>query len=145
MLTQLSIAAYSQTENSRTQASTLKKATAKSGTPAIESGMMVRISEIDILPEHLGEYNTILKEEAAASVEKEPGVIAIFPMSLKEQPNQIRIVEIYADSAAYRSHLKTPHFQHYKTSTLKMVKSLKLVDMNALDRETMLNIFRKLK
>ncbi|TLU92492.1 antibiotic biosynthesis monooxygenase [Dyadobacter sediminis] len=107
--------------------------------------MMVRISEIDILPEFLNEYNAILKEEAAASVQKEPGVIAIFPMSMKEQPNQIRIVEIYADSAAYRSHLKTPHFRHYKTSTQKMVRSLKLVDMNALDREAMLHIFRKLK
>jgi hypothetical protein len=40
--------------------------------------MMVRISEIEILPEYLTEYNAILKEEAAASVEKEKGVVAIF-------------------------------------------------------------------
>ncbi|WP_166444632.1 putative quinol monooxygenase [Dyadobacter bucti] len=107
--------------------------------------MMVRLSEIEILPEFLTEYNAILKEEAAASVEKEPGVIAIFPMSIREQPTQIRIIEIYADSAAYQSHLKTPHFQHYKTTTLKMVKALKLVDMTALDKQTMSEIFKKLK
>lgn len=107
--------------------------------------MMVRISEIEILPEFLAEYNAILKEEAAASVEKEPGVIAIFPMSIKDQPTQIRIIEIYADSAAYQSHLKTPHFQHYKTTTLKMVKALKLVDMNTLDEQTMSQIFKKIK
>jgi 4-carboxymuconolactone decarboxylase len=106
---------------------------------------MVRISEIEIVPEFLAEYNAILKEEAAASVKKEPGVVAIFPMYIKEQPNQIRIVEIYADSAAYQSHLKTPHFQHYKTTTFKMVKALKLIDMNAIDSQTMPEIFKKLK
>jgi 4-carboxymuconolactone decarboxylase len=129
----------------RTQANTLRKAISKPEVPVIEPDMMVRISEIEILPEHLEEYNAILKEEAAASVQKEPGVLAIFPMSVKEHPTQIRIVEIYADSSAYQSHLKTPHFQHYKTSTLKMVKSLKLVDMNSLDQQTMSAIFRKMK
>ncbi|CAG5070674.1 hypothetical protein DYBT9623_03218 [Dyadobacter sp. CECT 9623] len=105
--------------------------------------MMVRISEIEILPEYLTEYNAILKEEAAASVEKEKGVVAIFPMRIRQEPTQIRIVEIYADSAAYQAHLKTPHFQHYKTTTLKMVKALKLIDMDALDPKTMSAIFTK--
>ncbi|MCE6991241.1 carboxymuconolactone decarboxylase family protein [Dyadobacter sp. CY323] len=129
----------------RTQANTLRKAILKPVTPVIEQDMMVRISEIEIVPEFLNEYNAILKEESSASIEKEPGVIAIFPMNAKDQPTQIRIVEIYADSAAYQSHLKTQHFQHYKTTTLKMVKSLKLVDMHSLDQETMLEIFKKLK
>ena len=130
---------------SRTQANSLRKVIAKPEIPVTEKDMMVRISEIEILPEYLNEYNSILKEEAAASVEKEPGVVAIFPMNIRDQPTQIRIIEIYADSSAYQSHLKTPHFQHYKTSTLKMVKSLKLVDMNTLDQQTMLEIFKKLK
>ncbi len=107
--------------------------------------MMVRIAEIEIFPEYLQEYKAILKEEAAASIRIEAGVIAIFPMSEQQQPNQIRIVEIYANKEAYQSHLKTPHFQHYKTSTVKMVKSLKLVDMETLDKQTMLQIFKKLQ
>ncbi|MCF0049241.1 carboxymuconolactone decarboxylase family protein [Dyadobacter sp. LJ53] len=130
---------------SKTQGNTLRTIISKPLTPVIEKDMMVRISEIEIVPEFLAEYNAILKEESSASVEKEPGVLAIFPMSIKEQPNQIRIVEIYAGSAAYQSHLKTPHFQHYKTTTQKMVKALKLVDMHALDSDTMLEIFKKLK
>ncbi|RDB04167.1 antibiotic biosynthesis monooxygenase [Runella aurantiaca] len=107
--------------------------------------MMVRISEIEIFPADLEEYSAILKAEAAASVKLEPGVLSIFPMYQKHNPTQIRILEIYANREAYESHLKTPHFQHYKTSTLKMVKSLKLIDMNALDSQTMQEIFRKLK
>ena len=114
-------------------------------TPNTSQQSMVRLSEIEIHPEFLAEYSAILKEESRASIEKEPGVIAIFPMAIKDQPNQIRIIEIYADSAAYKSHLKTPHFQHYKTTTLKMVKALKLVDMNKLDEQTMPEIFKKLK
>lgn len=106
--------------------------------------MMIRISEIVIEPEFLDEYLAILKEEAKASVELEPGVISIYPMYQKEIPNEIRILEIYENQTAYKSHLETPHFKHYKTTTLEMVKSLKLVDMNAIDGETMPMIFKKL-
>ena len=112
---------------------------------AQQKEMMIRLSEIEIYSTDLEEYITILKEEAAASVKLEPGVLSIFPMYQKENPAQIRILEIYANREAYESHLKSPHFQHYKTSTLKMVKSLKLIDMNAIDSQTMVEIFRKLK
>ena len=128
----------------KTQANILRELLSKPTVAVIEPDMMVRISEIEIVPEHLEEYNAILKEEASASVKIEPGVIAIFPMYQQENPTQIRIIEMYANKAAYQSHLQTSHFQHYKTTTLKMVKSLKLVDMNSLDKETMIEIFKKL-
>ena len=106
--------------------------------------MMIRIAEIEIEPSYLDEYIAILKEEAEASVRLEPGVISIYPMLHKENPNQIRILEIYADEEAYKTHLQTPHFKHYKTATANMVKSLKLIDMNAIDGEAMPQIFKKL-
>lgn len=112
---------------------------------AQQKDLLVRISKIEILPEFLEEYKEILKEESAASVKLEPGVVAIFPMFEKENPTQIRILEIYANRKAYELHLKTPHFQKYKTTTLKMVKSLKLVDMQTLDVLTMTKIFEKQK
>jgi quinol monooxygenase YgiN len=105
---------------------------------------MIRISEIEIDSNYLKEYKTILKEESRASIKLEPGVISIYPMYQKENPTQMRILEIYANREAYESHLKTPHFQIYKTTTLKMVKSLKLIDMEAIDEDTMPEIFRKL-
>ncbi len=106
--------------------------------------MIVRISEITIEPHHLEEYKAILKEEAEASVRLEEGVIAIFPMYQKDHPNEVRILEIYASRGAYESHIKSPHFQKYKTATPKMVKSLKLVDMDGIDLETMVKIFKKM-
>ncbi len=139
------IAELIQKHISKSQANTIRKLISKPMVPVIEPDMLVRISEIEILPEFLEEYKAILKEEAAASVKIEPGVIAIFPIYQKENPTQIRIVEIYANKEAYQSHLKTPHFQHYKATTLKMVKSLNLVDMSIIDQEAMAEIFRKLK
>jgi len=130
---------------SKTQANTVRKIIGKPLVPVIENDMMVRISEIEIVPEFLEEYKSILKEEASASVKLEKGVIAIFPMYEHKNPTQIRIIEIYANKEAYQFHLQTPHFQHYKTSTLKMVKSLNLIDMESLDRETMSLIFNKIK
>jgi len=107
--------------------------------------MIIRISEIEIEPSFLKEYLDILNEEASASVKLEPVVISIFPMFQREDHNQIRILEIYADKKAYESHLKTPHFLKYKTTTIKMVKSLKLVDMEASDSITMKEIFKKIQ
>ena len=107
------------------------------------NNMMIRISEIEIDSSYLQEYKNILQTEAKASVQKESGVVAIFPMYQKENPTQIRILEIYSDKSAYENHIKSPHFLKYKASTLKMVKSLKLIDMNSIDTETMKDIFRK--
>ena len=105
--------------------------------------MMVRISEIEIEPEFLEEYLAILNEESRASVALEPGVISIYPMFQKENPTEIRILEIYLNRKAYEAHLETSHFKHY-TTTLNMVKSLKLVDMSSIDGASMPMIFKKI-
>lgn len=106
--------------------------------------MLVRISEIAIVPADLQAYQRILEEEAAASVRLEPGVLCIFPMFEKDDPTRVKILEIYASRAAYEAHIQSPQFQKYKTSTLKMVKSLRLVDMQAIDAKAMPLIFRKM-
>jgi quinol monooxygenase YgiN len=106
--------------------------------------MMIRIAEIEVDSVYLDKFIAILKTESEASVRLEPGVICIYPMFQKENPTRISLLEIYENKAAYASHLQTPHFQHYKTTTLDMVKSLKLVDMEAIDAETMSGIFKKM-
>lgn len=107
--------------------------------------MMVRIAELEIETDYLDEYLEILKEESEASLRLEPGVICIYPMFQKENPTQIRLLEIYANKEAYESHLKTPHFQKYKSTTAEMVKDLKLIDMEAIDPESMSMVFKKYK
>lgn len=77
------------------------------------------------------------------SVEREPGVICLYPMQSTEDSTQIRILEIYASDEAYQQHLQTEHFKKYKQGTLHMVKSLRLPTMRPLDPETMKLIFTK--
>ena len=106
---------------------------------------MIRIAEIEVDSTRLDEYISILKEEAAASLQLESGVFCIYPMYQKENPTQIRLLEIYENKKAYEAHLKTPHFLKYKTSTLPMVKSLNLIDMAAIDEDMMPIIFSKIR
>ena len=107
--------------------------------------MLIRIAEIEVFPNYLKDYLAAAATVGAESVAKEPGVLCIFPMQRKDTPNIIRIVEIYRDEAAYKSHLTTPHFLKYKEGTLHMVKSLELVPMNPLDAPNMNRIFRKIQ
>ena len=105
--------------------------------------LIVRIAEIEVYPEHLAEYLTFANEVDRLSVEREPGVICLFPMQSVEDSTQIRILEIYASEEAYQQHLKTDHFLKYKQGTRHMVKDLKLPTMKPLDPETMKEIFKK--
>lgn len=93
---------------------------------------LVRISRIKVDRRQLDEYNAFLKEEIEASMRLEPGVLTLYATAEKDSPENITILEIYADRAAYESHLKTPHFQKYKQGTLKMVKKLELIDTSPL-------------
>ena len=111
--------------------------------PLTHEHMIVRIAEIEVYPQYLSEYLAFANEVDRLSVEREKGVVCLFPMQSADDSTQIRILEIYASDEAYQNHLKTDHFQKYKQGTLHMVKSLKLPTMLPLDPETMKLIFRK--
>jgi quinol monooxygenase YgiN len=93
---------------------------------------MVRLARLVIDSTQLDNYKAALKEEIEASVRVEPGVLTLYATSEKNSPTHITILEIYADSAAYKSHLQTPHFIKYKATTQAMVKSLELVESDPL-------------
>ena len=108
-----------------------------------EGKMIVRLAKIEVYPQYLQEYLSYANEVDRLSVEREPGVICLFPMQSAEDSTRINILEIYASDDAYQQHLKTEHFQKYKQGTLHMVKSLKLPTMQPLDPKTMKLIFKK--
>ncbi|TCP67047.1 antibiotic biosynthesis monooxygenase [Sphingomonas sp. PP-CE-1G-424] len=96
--------------------------------PSEAAPRMVRVAELEIDPAQLEAYKAILAEEQEASVRLEPGVLMLHSVALKDHPNQVRLLEVYANKAAYEAHLKAPHFIKYKTSTENMVKSLRLLE-----------------
>jgi 4-carboxymuconolactone decarboxylase len=95
---------------------------------AEEKAPMVRLSKLVIDASQLEAYRAFLTEEVNESMRLEPGVRTLYAVSEKERPTHFTILEIYADRAAYESHIKSAHFLKYKTGTKDMVKSLELID-----------------
>ncbi len=91
-----------------------------------EAEPLVRIAELEIDPAQLAAYKALLAEEVEASVRLEPGVLMLHAVSLNDDPTQIRLLEVYADRAAYEAHLRSPQFLKYKQGTAQMVRKLRL-------------------
>jgi quinol monooxygenase YgiN len=90
--------------------------------------LIVRVAELEIDPNQIDSYKALLAEEIEASVRIEPGVLFLHAVSEKGTPEKVRVIECYADQAAYEAHLTTPHFLKYKTQTANMVRSLRLIE-----------------
>ena len=97
---------------------------------AQQKKQMVRLAKIQVDPAQLEQYNTALKEQMTTAVKVEPGVLTYYAVADKKDASHITILEIYADTAAYQSHIQTPHFKKYKAGVQNMVKSLELVDVD---------------
>ena len=96
---------------------------------AQQNNRKVRIAHIEIDSAYVQEYRVALAEHAKIAVKVEPGVLALQAVYDKLHPTKVTVFEVYASEKAYQLHLKTPHFLKYKTGTLKMVKSLELVEV----------------
>ncbi len=94
-----------------------------------EKVQMVRLAKIKVAPLQLNNYNSALKEQMTTAVRLEPGVLTYYAVADKNDPSQITILEIYADTNAYKSHIETTHFKKYKETVKDMVKSLELIDV----------------
>ena len=102
---------------------------------------IVRISKIEVLPEHLDEYVVFASEVGEVSLRTEPGVLTMYAVADKENPCKITILETYASQEAYKSHIASEHFQKYKQGTLHMVKTLVLSDQMPLNPANCINNF----
>lgn len=98
-------------------------------TLAQQDNRKFRIAKIEVYPAYLNEYKAALAEHAKTAVQVEPGVLALQVVYDKVNPTMVTVFEVYASEEAYQAHLKAPHFLKYKNGTLKMVKSLELIEV----------------
>jgi quinol monooxygenase YgiN len=96
---------------------------------AQEKNQMVRLAKLKIDPLQLDRYNMALKEQMTTAVRVETGVLTYYAVADKSDASSITILEIYADTTAYKSHIETSHFKKYKETVKDMVKSLELIDV----------------
>ena len=97
---------------------------------AQQKNQMVRLAKIKVDPLQLDKYNVALKKQMTTAVRLERGVLTYYAVADKSDPSRITILEIYADTAAYKSHIETPHFKKYKDTVKDMVQSLELVEVD---------------
>lgn len=90
-------------------------------------GPYVQVAEIEVDATQLEQYKAAVHEQIETAIRVEAGVLVLYAVADKDSPTHVRVFEIYADKDAYQSHLQSAHFKKYKTTTEKMVKSLKLV------------------
>ena len=95
---------------------------------ALHDTLIVRIAEIEVDPAQIDAYLALLRAEIEASIRLEPGVLSLMAVTIRDQPQQVRILETYRDPASYEAHLRSPHFLHYNTASAGMVRALRLID-----------------
>lgn len=64
-----------------------------------------------------------------AAVRTEPGVLAVDAVAERDQPHKLPFFEMYADEAAYRAHIASPHFRKYVEVTREMITARRLLDV----------------
>ena len=97
---------------------------------AQDKNQMVRLAKLKIDYRQLESYKAALREQMTEAVKVEPGVLTYYAVAEKKDESSITILEIYKDTAAYNSHILTPHFKKYKEKVKDMVKSLELLDVS---------------
>ncbi len=127
-------AAMAQKNIKKTKTENVGKATppANAKLPMQADGI-VRLSKIEVLPEHIDEYVVFAAEVGEVSLQEEPGVLTMYAVADKENPCLITILETYASKQAYESHIASDHFRKYKQATQHMIKSLELCDQTPLN------------
>ena len=108
--------------------------------PMQEDGI-VRLSKVEVYPEHLEEYMKYAVEVGEISLRTEPGVLTMYALQEIDNPCRITILETYASKEAYRAHIASAHFQKYKQGTLHMVKALELLDQKPLNEANRIKNF----
>lgn len=89
---------------------------------------VVRIAELEIDPARMAHYRAAVREEMEASVRLEPGVIAIYAVAQRDDPNKLWFFEMYTDEAAYNAHREAPHFRRYFETTKDMITARRLIE-----------------
>ena len=68
----------------------------------------------------------------APTTAKEAGTYALYGAIEKNNPNLMRLLEIYASDEAYRIHSTSPAFQQYRAERLPFLAGLKILPVNGI-------------
>ena len=95
-----------------------------------QAAPIIRIFEMQIRPESVQKFTELGKNNIRQSVNTEQGVLGMYVMTDKADPNKFYVVEAYADETAYQAHRASPHFQAWLNGAKEMIVSRKMIETN---------------
>ena len=81
----------------------------------------VLVVSVDVRPEAFEEFLEILRQHAEYSVANEAGCLDFQLLKSVDNPNQVVLVETYADDAALEAHWRSAHMNSYRERTADMI------------------------
>lgn len=91
--------------------------------------LLARLVQLKLEPGTDAKFTRLAQSVLLPGVEKEPGLLLMYMVAEKKDPTRIRILEVYANSHAYKMHLKTAHFAEYSAEIRKMIKANESVEV----------------
>ena len=95
---------------------------------AEERPPVVRMAYITVKPGLRDAFIAAVTEGMRASVLTEPGVLALYCVADKKDPDKLVFFEMYASEDAYQAHRATAHFKKYIETTRDMSIAKALVE-----------------
>jgi autoinducer 2-degrading protein len=89
--------------------------------------LYINAVSIDVAPGQIENYLAAIKEVGTATIKTEPGCSEFDITVSQKDPNHLFIFEVYDNSAAFDTHLKTDHYRKY-AATAKDIVAKREVD-----------------
>ena len=83
--------------------------------------MFVITVEFGIKPERVNDFMALMKENAEASLTKEPGCHQFDICVDPNDSTKIFLYELYTDKKAFETHKQTEHFKKFDKATAEMI------------------------
>lgn len=92
----------------------------------------VQWAEVEATEGNLNKISEIGARVLSSTSAKESGTYALYGVVEKNNPNLMRLLEIYESNEAYRIHSTSPAFQTYRAERFQYLKGLKLLPVNGI-------------
>ena len=85
--------------------------------------MYVLTVEVEVEPDHAGDYKSVIERQARTSVEREPGCFQFDVLVDPDHSNRFLLYEIYRDKSSFDAHLAAPHSKENGAATKPWIRN----------------------
>lgn len=98
--------------------------------------MYVVTVEFEIHPPHWESFLALMRENARASIEREPGCRQFDVCTEATRSHAVFLYELYDDRAAFDLHLASDHYKRFDAAVREMVKSKAVRSLQRIEPST---------